>query len=160
MGNTNGKNKNMDIEKLHKELRIGNLLFDRDNNICQVIELGKGAIYAPVISKYPIAKLPNKQIWLTKEILEKYVDWSFESGFNKSVKEEKYNTVYSYLMENSIEGSSDFEIRFIEDRSLQNNNSIVYLCDGKFINFGLDDTFHNLQNLFFVISGQELPIKH
>lgn len=150
----------MEIEKLYKELRIGNLLFDRDNNICQVVELGKGTIYAPVISKYPITKLPNKKIWLTKEILEKYVDWSFESGFNKSVTEEKYNTVYSYLMENSIEGSSGFEIRFIEDRSLQDNNFIVYLCDGKFIDFGLDDTLHNLQNLFFIISGKELPIKY
>lgn len=149
----------MSVEKLQKECRIGNLLFDRENNLCEVIELGKGTVYAPVKAKYPITKLPNKSIELTKDVVEKYIDWSFELGFNKSETKEKYNTVYSYLMENSIDGSSDFEIRFIEDRTLKDNNFIVYLCDGKFIDFGLDDTFHNLQNLFFTISGQELPLK-
>lgn len=149
----------MKSEEFIKELRIGNLLFDREDNLCEVIELGKDSVYAPVIKKYPITKLPNKPIQLTKNIVEKYIDWQFEFGFNKSIKEEKYVTVYSYLMENSIDGSSDFEIRFCEDRTLRDNDFIVYLCDGKFIDFGLDDTLHNLQNTFFIISGNDLPIR-
>lgn len=54
-----------------KELRIGNLLNDRDGNLCKVFELGKNSILAPALNK-PTTKLPNEPIPLTEEWLLKF----------------------------------------------------------------------------------------
>lgn len=99
-----------------------------------------------------------KPIPLTKETIEKYIDWSFEFGFNRSVVEKKYWIEHQFLMENAIDGCTDFEI-IISENKISDDIQINYYIDDKLLEFGLEDTLHNLQNLFFISTGQELPIK-
>lgn len=95
---------------------------------------------------------------ITKENIEKYIDWSFEFGFNKSIVDKEHWTETRYLMENCIEGSSDFEIVF-SDSKHHDMTEVEYYIDDILLVFGLDDNLHNLQNLFYISNGQELPIK-
>jgi hypothetical protein len=134
-----------------KELRIGNYVLN-ENNQRVYIDIGR-------LNLIERNKIKYSPIYLTKENIEKYIDWSFEHGFNKSVKKDKHLTIYSFLMENIIEGSSDFEIRFIEDNTMIDNNFVEYLYDGMYLEFGLDNTLNNVQNLFFTSTGNELLIK-
>jgi len=137
------------MSELQKELRLGNLILDRGKSTTlkpsQLVNLIQG------IASY-------EAIPLTKENIEKYIDWGFEFGFNKSIVEKEYWIEHQFLMENAIDGSSSFEIIFSESKSDQNDIQISYYIDDKLLEFGLDDTLHNLQNLFFISCGQELPI--
>lgn len=144
-----------------KEVRINNLVLDYHGLIVKVMELLTDYCRVWLSEEKWISCSYDelKPIPITKENIEKYIDWSFEFGFNKSFESKKNITTSSFLMENIIDGSSDFEIRFIEDQIDTDNTTIVYLYDNDYINFGLDDTLHNLQNLFFISTGQELPIK-
>lgn len=137
------------MSELQKELRLGNLVLDRGKPTIlkpsQLVNLMQGiATYEPIP--------------LTKENIEKYIDWGFEFGFNKSVVEKEYWIEYQFLKENAIDGSTDFEIIVSESKEHKNLTEITYYIDDKLLEFGLDDTLHNLQNLFFISSGQELPI--
>lgn len=132
------------------ELRLGNLLLDR----------GKPTILKPsqfnnILSGY----LDYELIPLTPETLEKYIDWEFEKGFNKSVSEKKEWISYWYLLENIIDGTSDFTIDFRINNKDCNLSFVDFYLDDKHLEFSLDDTIHNLQNFFYIVSGQELPIK-
>lgn len=136
--------------ELQKELRLGNLVLDRAKPTVlkpsQLVNLIQGiASYEPI----PI----------TKQNIEKYIDWGFEFGFNKSIQYGEFWIVTSFLMENCIDGSSDFTINVCESKTNKDDVLYQYLYDDKIIPFGLDDTFHNLQNIFYISSGQELPIK-
>ena len=118
--------------QLKAELRIGNYLFDRNNRLCQVKELGE-SITAPAI-KGARTSLPNKPIPLSEDILVKL-------GFEKTAnpRELKYGG-YSILLLN--------EIRFVICNYMENPPSVKV------------STVHQLQNLFFILSGEELIFKN
>lgn len=135
------------MSELQKELRLGNYLQNKKGELVLIerawqIDEGEELIPIP----------------LTKENIEKYIDWGFEYGFNKSVVEKEYWIEYQFLMENAIDGSSSFEIIFSESKQHPVLTEITYYIDDKLLEFGIDDTLHNLQNLFYISSGQELPI--
>lgn len=136
--------------ELQKELRLGNLILDR----------GKPTILKPSQLVNLIQGIATyESIPLTKENIEKYIDWGFEFGFNKSIVEKEYLIEHQFLMENAIDGCSDFEIIISESKEHLDLTEVTYYIDDKLLEFGLDDTLHNLQNLFYISSGQELPIK-
>lgn len=135
--------------ELQKELRLGNLVLDR----------GTPTILKPSQLVNLIQDIATyESIPLTKENIEKYIDWSFEKGFNKTEKTDLFYHMTEYLLENIIDGSSSFEIVYSEHLVDPSLFQITYYIDDKLLEFGLDDTLHNLQNLFFISSGQELPI--
>lgn len=145
-----------------KELRIDNLSLDCHGRIVKVMELLTDYCRVWLSEKQWISLSYDelKPIPITKENIEKYIDWSFEFGFNKSIVEKEYWTEHRYLMENIIDGSSDFEIIISKSKVHPEHNEITYYVDDNLLVFGLDDTIHNLQNLFFISTGQELPIKN
>lgn len=113
------------------ELRIGNLLNDREGNLCKVFELGKNSILAPTINK-PTTKLPNEPIPLTEE-------WLLKFGF-----------IYNDFINGYILDFEDKTLLFMDnglDLCLMNNESI----DCEYV--------HQLQNLFFALTGTELELK-
>lgn len=146
-----------------KELRIGNYvkLFKGVNDDGPHYEIYQ------ISSGFDIFKLDENDcdyiepIPITKENIEKYIDWSFEKGFNKNTTDHEFGIRTEFIMENIIDDSSDFKIVFHEGfiSGIENLNQIEYSIDRKRIEFGLDDNLHNLQNLFYISTGQELPIK-
>lgn len=133
-----------------EELRLGNLLLDRGKPTTL-----KPSQFNNILSGY----LDYELIPLTPETIEKYIDWEFELNFNKSVQQYEEWTTHWYLLENIIDGTSDFTIDFRINNKDCNLSFVDFYLDDKHLEFGLDDTIHNLQNLFYIISGQELPVK-
>lgn len=117
------------------ELRIGNYLFDRNNRLCQVKELGE-SITAPAI-KGARTSLPNKPIQLTEDILLRL---GFEKGFHRYGLENCGLKCHKSLKENYWIVSQGFGMQFTELTEIQ------YI--------------HQLQNLFFSLCGEELTFKN
>ena len=125
-----------------QELRIGSLL-DVDGNIIKVGKIEENFIswnIAKDTAKFkiwnpflPISDKRINPIPLTEEILLKF-------GFEKTAnpRELKYGG-YSILLLN--------EIRFVICNYMENPPSVKV------------STVHQLQNLFFALTGQELPLK-
>ena len=111
------------------ELRLGNYLFDRNNRLCQVKELGE-SIKAPAI-KGARTSLPNKPIPLTEDILLRLGFVKKEIGYSKFTEMDQCFLI-SFGKHTSVNG-----IKF--------NNEIK--------------TVHQLQNLFFALTGEELTFK-
>lgn len=120
-----------------EELRIGNFLQDRDGKLCQVTEIyANGKFYAPVIGN-AITKLPNSLILITDEWLNDFGFYLKEGGWEIIIKNEtcfsacKINGGYSIGLAGPW-GLFTVKIKYI----------------------------HELQNLFFIISGNnELKLK-
>ena len=115
------------------ELRIGNYLQDREGRLCKVEELssreGERGVYASAISG-PTTGLPNRPIPLTEEwLLKKF-------GF------EKYHNNLFVLGNISVHFYMLHEYYFISF----NHRHIVL------------DNVHQLQNLYFALTGEELTI--
>lgn len=151
------------MNELHKELRLGNAVKMKGGTTIFIIdEIGKEFV--------KISNISDSKNWanldygsiegipLTKENIEKYIDWEFEKGFNKSTKTDLFYHRTEYLLENIIDGSSSFEIMYSEHLVDPSLFQITYYINDKLLEFGLDDTLHNLQNLFYISCGQELPI--
>ncbi|AQW96674.1 hypothetical protein BBD31_01625 [Elizabethkingia anophelis] len=121
-----------------KELRIGNYLHDRNGNLCKVIELRQDGIYAPAIGKATTG-LPNKPIELTEE-------WFLKLGF------ESNNVSYKINNDKFV-----FELYFYDAWNLN------YVEKVKFGNDSVELSgywkIHELQNLYFALTGEELTIK-
>ncbi|WP_185285729.1 hypothetical protein [Elizabethkingia meningoseptica] len=113
-----------------KELRIGNYLHDRNGNLCKVIGLREDGIYAPVIGKATTG-LPNKPIELTEE-------WLLKLGFIKS----KFSS-------NCFKITNGYKFHFAGGEELYLDS--IRLEHIKYI--------HQLQNLHFALTGEELTIK-
>lgn len=144
------------MSELQKELRIGNLIYHAfGQHINETISVTVRHIFNCIDHPEKYKPIP-----LTKENIEKYIDWSFELNFNKSVQQYEEWTTHWYLLENIIDGTSDFTIDFRINNKDSNLSFVDFYLDDKHLEFGLDDTLHNLQNLFFISSGQELPIKN
>lgn len=118
-----------------KELRIGNILIDRENRLCKVEELSKGEFRAPAIYG-GLTSLPNSPIPLTEE-------WLVKFGFEKVI------------------GWDDMEFWRRPDwrkcgfsllKQLQGYEDDGY---GKILPY-----VHSLQNLYFALTGEELTIKN
>lgn len=113
------------------ELRIGNLLNDREGNLCKVFELGKNSILAPTINK-PTTKLPNEHIPLTEE-------WLLKFGFeNKILSSEFSMNDFPFIIYNN---------EIWTDR----DNDDDAICKVDFV--------HELQNFYFAVKRKELELK-
>ncbi|CAI9673420.1 MULTISPECIES: hypothetical protein [Elizabethkingia] len=123
-----------------KELRIGNYLHDRNGNLCKVIELRQDGIYAPAIDKATTG-LPNKPIELTKEWFEKF-------NLNHN------DRLHSANEEIKKESAKDVGVRYV---SYFFNERI-----GKWMDCQtriVFDYVHQVQNHYYVMTGEELTIK-
>lgn len=117
------------------ELRIGNLLYDNKDRLCKVEEIRIDEFKAPAI-KGPITSLPNKPIPLDEEWLKSF-------GFDYDFSEKDHNAMK-------------------KDEFVIHN----YWHSGKWNNFYLDremkwkvNCVHELQNIHFMLTGEELKIK-
>ena len=118
-----------------QELRIGNLVFDHLGRVQKVAEIRSDAYicYLSNGAKLKYKLNTTKPIPLTEEILLKF-------GFEKTAnpRELKYDD-YSILLLN--------EIRFVICNYMENPPSVKV------------STVHQLQNLFFSLTGKELTFK-
>lgn len=117
-----------------QELRIGNYLHDRECNLCKVTQLGEDSIYAPAIGEYT-TKLPNKPIPLTEEILLKF-------GLKKiddNLWQYKNGYLIGFYTKRWFIGKYNF------DDMVEMITSFYYA--------------HQLQNLYFALTGEDLTFK-
>ena len=103
-------------------------------------------------------EFPLNPIPLTEENFLKFINWGFEEGFNIKRQSNEFWEETCYLMENIIDGSGNFEVCFSKSKSI-NDVEVSYLIDNERLEFMLSDDLHNFQNLFFITTGQELPLK-
>ena len=103
--------------------------------------------------EFPINPIP-----LTEENFLKFINWGFEEGFNIKRQSNEFWEEACYLMENIIDGSGNFEVCFSKSKSI-NDVEVSYWIDNERLEFMLSDDLHNFQNLFFITTGQELPLK-
>ena len=103
-------------------------------------------------------EFPLNPIPLTEENLLKFINWGFEEGFNIKRQSNEFWEEACYLMENIIDGSGNFEVCFSKSKSI-NDVEVSYWIDNERLEFMLSDDLHNFQNLFFITTGQELPLK-
>src|SRR5690606_23732350 len=111
-------------------LRIGNLLHDRENRLCKVEEIKEEQFYALAI-KGGMTGLPNSAIPLTEQ-------WLIDLGL-KRMPESEY-TLDSYDL-------AGFKLWMNKGKFLFNDKINI-------------DYVHQLQNLYFALTGEELTIKN
>ena len=103
-------------------------------------------------------EFPLNPIPLTEENFLKFINWGFEEGFNIKRQSNEFWEETCYIMENIIDGSGNFEVCFSKSKSI-NDVEVSYWIDNERLEFMLSDDLHNFQNLFFITTGQELPLK-
>jgi len=113
-----------------QELRINNLFIDRKGQICKVERIEKEFEECKILSNTGLTHFPFEPIQLTEEIL---VNWC---GFEK--------IGYNYRLKKGWHW-------------IQVDKCSFYI-NGK--QYGLIDYVHQLQNLYFALTGEELPINH
>ena len=134
-----------------QELRIGNYIEYNG----EIIKLDGSLLccYIQNELEFPLNPIP-----LTEENFLKFINWGFEEGFNIKRQSNEFWEETCYLMENIIDGSGNFEVCFSKSKSI-NDVEVSYWIDNERLKFMLSDDLHNFQNLFFITTGQELPLK-
>lgn len=125
-----------------KELRIGNLIELRTNDDKLVgIEMVK-KLEGEDFGYGKLPNLDNYPILLTEK-------WLFDFGFKKG-DNKRINDCFYWIMV----GSSEF--------SINPNNGVVWIENkgNVFNNPALIEYVHQLQNLYFALTGEELIIKN
>lgn len=118
-----------------KDFRIGNLLFDREGKLCRVEELNgmENKIYAPAIVG-GLTALPNIPIPITEE-------WLIRLGFYEEYKSQ-FTIKYTH-------SKSQFGYEWSKATGWHFRYYGQYI-DCKYL--------HQLQNLFFTLTGDELKL--
>ena len=134
-----------------QEIRIGNYIEYNG----EIIKLDGSLLccYIQNELEFPLNPIP-----LTEENFLKFINWGFEEGFNIKRQSNEFWVETCYLMENIIDGSGNFEVCFSKSKSI-NDVEVSYWIDNERLEFMLSDDLHNFQNLFFITTGQELPLK-
>ncbi len=117
------------------DFRIGNLLYDRNGKLCRVEQLGRESVEAPV-TRGAITGLPNSLIPITEEWLLRF---GFENrkgdGFKAPTNTEHwYFSTRSGFIPNAFKNSIESD----------GYKGVYYI--------------HQLQNLYFTLTGEELKL--
>lgn len=96
-------------------------------------------------------------IEITEDSIYQFIDWKFENEFNYHEENNEYWITKTFILENIIDGSDDFEISISTNKKYQDSDVKIKI-DGIEIPMK-SNYFHDLQNLFFLTTGQKLPIK-
>lgn len=127
-----------------RELRIGNLLHDREGRLCIVEQVGLEIDDCKIYSKFgPTTGLPVIGIPLTEE-------WLLKFGFH-------YNNNTSSVARLEIQyKDSDFPVTL---QATDNGASMLICRNGIGTACAPCEYIYQLQNLYFALTGQELTIK-
>ncbi len=136
-----------------EELRIGNLAQDQNGNILEVRGIKVGNIHYYVIdrSKYPLNEgwqaepIPLTEEWLLKFGFECEEDIFFKLPFPENIS---WCRDFAFILFNGVFGG--VEIITYHDKSKQKvfHEHTVYIKH-----------VHQLQNLYYALTGEELEIK-
>lgn len=141
----------LQAKDLQPQLRIGNYLYDREDNLCKVTQLGEGTIYAPAIDK-ATTKLPNKPIPLSEDVL-------LRLGFDREREDDKYGRVWIN------KGFGKFIIRRVNFNKpmlepIDYGFTLEYSDEKDWVGIVRKVQFvHQLQNLYHSLTGEELTFK-
>jgi len=143
-----------------KEFRIGNyILF---NNFIQRerLVIVDGKFLLPFnktnseINNY-YQPIPLTEEWLLKFGFE---NWGYGSLYSN--ENEKYTR---YVLHNILDGTSNFEIHFIESNygNILHTEYVISCDEDDRINWGVELKYiHQLQNLYFALTGEELTLNN
>ena len=142
-----------------KEFRIGNFMLDEDNELCQICSLisekhseyeGYGNISGEE-GDYKIEYPEKDGIWLTKVLnpIPLTEQWLLKLGFTK-ISEGNFsigNSIITKIMWEDDEPEWKFK-RILSSDIYYYKRSMLPI-----------DNIHQLQNLYFALTGEELKIK-
>lgn len=146
-----------------EELRIGNLL-DRTDYICKVIKIAKeGVILEPLnYTNELFVKQDIKPIPLTEE-------WLLKFGFFKDEYKKWNGNGYDYQPKDVYTEEQYYTLDYFDDKNIQYKFSKWHCKEYEpeiqdaFIFYGYClikcDYVHQLQNLYFALTNEELKIK-
>ena len=154
-----------------EELCLGNLIWDKDHRICKVCSLqnefdDENQIQAWPIDRGAMVSLPFEPIPLTEEWLIRF-GAKYDVFKKKSYLDSDFIEVERLIIDNTwcfkerhIEFQSDdffFGRRHLHPLSLSNNE---YLNSWYISNIYPVFNVHQLQNLYFALTGEELELKN
>ena len=131
-----------------RELRIGNIVINREDyapfEITEGWEIDNIGLYEPI---------PLTEEWLLKFGFE---NWGLGSLFNN-----EYESYNRYVLFNVLDGTSNFEIHYIKSTygNTEDYQFVISCDEDERLNWGSDiKHVHQLQNLYFALTGKELEI--
>ena len=134
-----------------RELRIGNKV-DLYGSIATIETVDFAGIGIAIKEGKPI---PLTEEWLLKFGFE---NWGYGSLYSN--EHEKYTR---YVLHNILDGTSNFEIHFIESNygNILNNEYVISCDEDDRINWGVElKNVHQLQNLYFALTNEELTLNN
>jgi len=149
------------------ELRIGNLVNEEVlgispiSDICEhvvMVKVNNGELDGTIskttytLNYSSISPIPLTEKWLLHFGFE---NWGYGKLYANEV--EKYTR---YVLHNVIDGTSNFELHFVESEFMSETQYIVSCDEDDRINFGVElEYVHQLQNMYFTLLGNDLSQK-
>jgi hypothetical protein len=146
------------------ELRVGNLVHDYDEELIIVSGISYGDVYSSKLGETPLARI--KPIPLTEEWLVKFGFELFHYDFfdkddpNFEEEDEEESCLvfriipkgykFYYIIDLWVE-RNDFQVGYMGLDDNVNDSKGVGICNYNYV--------HQLQNLYFALTGEELNIK-
>lgn len=119
------------------EIRIGNLLHDGSGRLCRVEEISKNSFKAPaIVGGLTTVDPTHSYIEITKE-------WLLKFGF--------YEVAAWMFVNGDYRAEFMLQDRVVTIRVKTGNNTSTAIADIIFV--------HQLQNLYFALTGEELKLK-
>jgi hypothetical protein len=104
-----------------------------------------------ILEPYGLYPIPLTEEWLLKFGFE---NWGLGSLFNN-----KYESYNRYVLFNVLDGTSNFEIHYIKSTygNTEDYEFVISCDEDERLNWGSDiKHVHQLQNLYFALTGEEL----
>jgi hypothetical protein len=144
------------------ELRIGNLVLN-DNCVCAIQNIyGYGYTYCTLKTKQGneinaqyelINPIPITEEWLVK--------LGFENWGEDKLFQNEYEKYIRFVLHNVIDGTSNFEVHYITSNygSKEYKEFVISFDEDERVPHNVElKHIHQLQNLYFVLTGNELTI--
>ena len=134
-----------------KELRIGNYVY---SNKFVIKSYGVDGFINILKNIDNFTPIPLTEEWLLKFGFE---NWGLGTLYNN-----EYECYVRYVLHNDLDGTSNFEVHYIKSTyGGEEHLQYVISCDeDDRLNWGTDlENVHQLQNLYFALTNEELIIK-
>jgi len=139
-----------------KELRQGNLIYTPDGVIDSVTDIAMDGCVMTLLfgQMYDLEPISLTEEWLIK--------FGFENWGKGGLYSNEYETYDRFVLHNVLDGTSNFEVHYILSTygNTHHKQFIISSDEDDRISWGVEIKYvHQLQNLYFALTGEELELK-